>query len=459
MNEISKPSLFDNLTNSPTPNPVRSKPTPPPSTPSLFDGSIPPTLSLFEQWYSKQKFKEYNIKFVKKTIVEELARYRAMPVAEYILWQKWEEVNELYPMVKTTCFNEYTYVNGKTSTILSGLRDKLWNGDNYEDIEPELIYNNDDETIKEYASTQPQEDWTPLRVLIHTQQHSGSIGRGLSYLVRDKKTQKYLGLIAFASDFLDITCRDNYIGWTRHQRTIEQRIKHTMVCSTIVPVQPFGYNYVGGKLLALLCLSDVTQKRWKETYGSTLVGITTTSLYGKNKGGHGLSQYDRLQHWKKMGYSTGSSAYRMSNATRQIVYDWMKKNHPETYFHYNVAKRPDGGPLVRDNLNRFQQKVYRIFEVPGKDFKSNHDRGTYFSGLYTNTNEFLCNNIKEKDLIPAFDYSIESLTNLWKTKYAKKRIEALRLNNRVNKTPLFYDNLSAMTWDEAKKYYLSDVGR
>ena len=38
-------------------------------------------------------------------------------------------------------------------------------------------------------------------------------------------------------------------------------INHTCIGSTIV-LQPLGYNLVGGKLLALLCLSDTVEKTW-----------------------------------------------------------------------------------------------------------------------------------------------------------------------------------------------------
>ena len=44
--------------------------------------------------------------------------------------------------------------------------------------------------------------------------------------------------------------------------------------------------------------------------------MTTTSLYGKSKTG-GLSQYDRLKHWKKMGYSQGSLSFEMTKEHRK----------------------------------------------------------------------------------------------------------------------------------------------
>jgi hypothetical protein len=108
-------------------------------------------------------------------------------------------------------------------------------------------------------------------------------------------------------------------------------INYTAIGSTIVPSQPLGYNYVGGKLLALLCLSDEVQHQWKKQYGDVLAGVTTSSLYGKNKMG-GLSQYDNLKHWKKMGFSSGSVSYETTKKTVDMIRAWLKKNHTRKYF-------------------------------------------------------------------------------------------------------------------------------
>ena len=160
-----------------------------------------------------------------------------------------------------------------------------------------------------------------------------------------------------------------------------------------------------------------------------------------------------------MGYSKGSSPYRMSVETKKIVYDWSKEHYPEDYFRHNVATDEYGDPLLRDRQNRFQQRMYRNLKISGDDYKSNHDRGVYFAELYTNTKEFLRDEIKEKELVSVGEYSVASLTDLWKSKYAEKRFKSLQQTNRVSRTSLYYSNMSEMTWEEAKTYYLPDVGR
>jgi hypothetical protein len=60
----------------------------------------------------------------------------------------------------------------------------------------------------------------------------------------------------------------------------------------IVPTQPFGFNYLGGKLLAALCCSHDVRKKLNEKYDMNLVMFETTSLYGNSKQ---ASQYDGMK--------------------------------------------------------------------------------------------------------------------------------------------------------------------
>jgi hypothetical protein len=58
-----------------------------------------------------------------------------------------------------------------------------------------------------------------------------------------------------------------------------------------------------------------------------------------------------------------------------------------------------------------------------------------------------------------FDNSTETLSNLWKEKHAKPRIKQLVKKNRVSTETLFYDDLTILTWQQAKDKYLPQVGR
>jgi hypothetical protein len=288
--------------------------------------------------------------------------------------------------------------------------------------------------------------------------NNSNIGRNLFYTIEDEVTNKYLGVICISSDFLDLTPRDKAIGWDRDVKTQQGMINHTAIGSTIVPFQPLGYNYVGGKLLALLCLSDEVQRLWKKQYGDVLVGVTTTSLYGKTKL-NGLSQYDNLDHWQKMGFTSGSVAFEPNRDTRYMIREWLKANHTRKYFEWYSAKKSSGQPYKRDHKNRSLNFTYTKLGIPKELIRTEHARGIYFSPLYDNTYEFLRGEITEDKLVKSFDSSYEALVKLWKEKHAIGRIKQLVKKDKVSYESLFYDDLVFMDWQEAKDKYLGQVGR
>lgn len=391
--------------------------------------------------------------FVRETLTKDLTNVSYMSVEEYTLYQKWCEIHEKYPTreVSTLFGSEIQLEDHEKLTDIKRIKKNIWIPESYEDylnLDPVLVITNDDMA----------KEWNMIRNFTSTMKNNSNIGRNLNFIVADNKSGKYLGLICISSDFLDLTPRDKFIGWTREKKTQGRMINYTAIGSTIVPLQPLGFNYVGGKLLALLCLSDEVQTQWKKQYGDVLVGVTTTSLYGKNKMG-GLSQYDNLKHWKKMGFSSGSVSYEATKPTIRVLLNWLAKKHTRKYFEWYIATNDQGQPYKRDHRNRSYTFAYSQLKIPKDTYKAEHHRGIYFSPLYTNTNDFLQGNIKESELVKAFDTSYNYLNDLWKTKYAAKRIKSLLENNRSNKETLFYDDLIFMTWEETKEKYLSQVGR
>ena len=402
------------------------------------------------------KMPEIDFEEVKQETIKDLEFVSQMDVKEYTLYQKWCEVQEKYPFVTVNDLWEgetKVLEDEKQRRAIQEVKTNIWNPadvDTYMKLEPELIYANKQDDLPEL--------WNVIRTFSSTMKNNSNIGRNLNFVVRDKPTKQYLGVICISSDFLDLTPRDNFIGWSRELKTQGSMINHTAIGSTIVPLQPLGYNYTGGKLLALLCLDDKIQQLWQELYGDKLVGVTTTSLYGKTKTG-GLSQYDRLSHWKKMGFTAGSVAFEPTRKTRYRINHWLKKNHTRKYFDWYVAKKPSGQPHKRDHKNRSLQFTYSQMKLDKSLIRSEHARGIYFSPLYDNTAEFLRGDITEDKLVKSFDTSTEALVNIWKEKYATKRITNLKEQGRVSNETLFYDDLITLSWDETKEKYLTQVGR
>jgi len=393
---------------------------------------------------------------LRERTIKELSYVSQMDVKEYTLFQKWREVQEKFPIIKANDLWEgetFVLENESQRRAISEIKSNFWipkETDDYLKLEPELLYTNKEKELPEL--------WNCIRTFSSTMKNNSNIGRNLNFVIRDRVSKKYLGVICISSDFLDLTPRDNYIGWPRELKTQGNMINHTAIGSTIVPLQPLGHDYVGGKLLALLCLSDEIQNLWQKLYGDKLVAVTTTSLYGKTKQG-GLSQYDNLKYWKKMDFTSGSVAFEPLQETRYMIREWLKVNHTRRYFDWYVAKKPSGQPHKRDHKNRSLQFAYSKLSIPKEIIRSEHARGIYFSPLYDNTNDFLCGKIKEEQLIKSFDTSTESLVNIWKEKYAAKRIKSLIEQNRVSGQTLFYDDLCFLDWQQTKEKYLNQVGR
>jgi len=425
-------------------------------------------MTIDDQWnaWSEEnpvdKMPDINTDELKEALIKDLSFVSAMDVKEYTLYQKWCEVHDKYPTVEVNSFfdDTPTLKDQTQGALLNEIKNNFWlpeDPEEYIDLEPELIYTGGEQELTSITNAGQSAIWNGMRTFLSTMKNNSNIGRNLNFLIRDKKTSKYLGVTCMSSDFLDLTPRDNYIGWEREAKT-QRMINHTCIGSTIVPIQPLGYNLVGGKLLALLCLSDTVEKTWEDQYTDKLVGVTTTSLYGKTKQ-IPLSQYDGLKHWKKMGWTAGSVSYEPLKPTRKMIQQWLMKNHTYKYFEWYVAKKDSGQPHKRDHRNRSHTFTYNQLKIDKKLIKSEHARGIYFGELYENTNEFLREEITKDKLVRKFDNSVGALTELWKNKYAKKRLASLKKQGRVSTETHFYDDIIYMSWEDCKKKYLNDVGR
>ena len=411
----------------------------------------------WQKWSeSNTDFLDVNMDELRERTIKELTYVSAMDVKEYTLFQKWCEVQEKYPTVTVNDLWEgetKVLADEKQRRAIAEVKSNFWmqnEPDDYLKLEPELVYTNKEEDLPEL--------WNTIRTFSSTMKNNSNIGRNLNFVVRDKPTKKYLGVICISSDFLDLTPRDNFIGWSREKKTQGAMINHTAIGSTIVPLQPLGFNYVGGKLLALLCLSTPVQELWEKLYGDKLVSVTTTSLYGKTKAG-GLSQYDNLDFWQPMGFTSGSVSFEPLKDTRLLIREWLKKNHTRKYFEWYVAKKPSGQPHKRDHKNRSLNFAYSQMNIPKDLIRSEHARGIYFTPLYDKSCEFLRGDDDGQNMTKLFDTSVENLVNVWKTKHAKPRIKQLAKKDKVSTESLFYDDLIYLTWEQAKEKYLPQVGR
>lgn len=359
---------------------------------------------------------------LKKHIQENFDHLGKMTVREYLTYRKWEQLN----MLK---FSPGEQVR------LSQLKRSLWypnEPDDYLKIKPDLVFADNKADVK---------TWMTLRNFIHAQVYNQNVGRTMRCFVIDRNSGRYLGVLALASDFVVIGPREKYIGWTADNRTKDKRLNFTAMAQTICPTQPFGFNYTGGKLMALLCCSDKFVNKWNEKYKKqALIGITTTSLFGRP------SQYTRLKYWHDCGDTAGEQFLEPSEHIYQAMKEWMKKRYKKEYDGFVGA---NGGKVVSRPKTRITRFVLSRLGVRAP--KNNAPRGVYFCLLYKDGREFLRME-KQKILAkPLFDNRLDVLFDMWKERYAKNRIKNTK--DRIG-GHLFYDDMIGTTWMETREKYI-----
>ena len=123
-------------------------------------------------------------------------------------------------------------------------------------------------------------------------ENSTLVGRQIYILVNDNNTNTCLGIISLSSDLKYLKARDEFIGWNSKDYLINNKLNYIMNISTCVSTQPFGYNYLGGKLLALMCVSHFAREQVSKVFEKDIALFETTSLYGSTTS---ASQYDGLK--------------------------------------------------------------------------------------------------------------------------------------------------------------------
>lgn len=376
----------------------------------------------------------------KQKFIDNMNYLKSMSVEEATFYKKWEEVREYR----------------KFASRSDDVKYKIW--------KPTDIYN-EELTLKEldelnptmvHVETEQQElDWLMLRVFCHTMEFSQTPGRFLKFLITDGNSERtrYLGAVSVSSDVITITDRDKYIGWTPKNKLEEGKLTHSAIGSCIMSTQPFGYNFLGGKLVACLVTSSVVRDVWKKLYNQTLVGMTTTSLYGS------YSMYNSLKWWHKCGTSTGKIPIKPDDHVYQIWHDWIKENKFEEYTKKMTQKDGVSGP-VTGAKQRVISMIFQELNIKTQNYVHGYERGVYYSSFYENTKEFLQNKVNEHQLVmkKLFFYDKKAILDWWKVK-AKDRYLKLKSENNLKNDTLYYNSIMDMSYNTAKSNFFQEVGR
>ena len=398
-----------------------------------------------------QDSKDFNYEVDKVAFIDHMNFLRDQSVEESVLYKKYHEIRS------------YTRDAGFIHDT-ARVKPKIWNpwptnGDPHwtdeeiiskiENLKPRLkLVIGDGESSK---------DWLTLRVLCHSMNFDQSPGRFLRFLVVDEYTDKYIGAVSLASDVISIGARDDYIGWTADQKLIDKKLRHSVIGSCIMATQPFGYNFLGGKLVASLLTTKHVRDAWEAAYKDKVVGFTTTSLYGT------CSMYNGIPYWHKCGATKGMISLKPDDKPHyEKWHEYIKQNRTEEYERRMNQDEDVSGP-VTGAKQRIIQMIFNELGLKNKDYVHGFERGVYYAGIYENFKEFYQNKITEDQLVmkPKFAKDVDGVLEWWKPK-AITRFKNLSSEGRLKKEILYYGNLLKDKYKDyatAKAEYFNNVGR
>lgn len=381
----------------------------------------------------------FNFQKESKKLRSNLDFLKNLSVQEHTLYKKWVETQTFQEK-----FNSSNYT-----------KRKIWSPTDIEDAELTMMELND---LKPKIILAEEgyylDQWINLRLFVHTMPYDQNPGRVLRFIIIDEKTNKFLGFSSIGSDVTSLTPRDKNIGWSDKEKYDMGKLNNTAIATTIAPTQPFGYNFIGGKLIASLTTSEYVRNCWKEKYDNLLVGITTTSLYGSN------SMYNGIPYWKKMGISSGKMYIKPDDGIYDIWHQWLKENKKSEY--ENMINRKDGRTDIP--VTGIKQKIvnamFKYTNIKSSNYTHGYQRGVYFAPIYENYKEFLMGQISESELIMKnkFKSDVDGMISWWRKK-AINRYVNLRKENRLNPEVTFYNKLPFLEWNEVKNTFLNNVGR
>ena len=390
--------------------------------------------------YTFDKFsdeKDFDFELNKQKFIDNMDMLKTMSVQEQTLYKKWQE------------FNKSDKLRSKADK-LDQVQQQMWTPTDLSDKEKTIQEIQDLEPIVEH--TTDNETWTLLRQGISSMEFVANPGRNQKYFVKDKNTNKYLGVICMGSDVVSIKVRDEFIGWTKENKLDDAKLQHTAIGTSIIATQPLGYNFLGGKLVSALVTCSTIRDKWQEMYDETLVGATTTALYGIH------SQYNGIPHWKTLGETKGKISIKPDDSAYDVWHQWLKDNKTEKYEKL-VELRPNGQPQTGIK-QKIIQMIYQELGIKRAKYEHGFKRGAYYADIYENGRPFLRNEINEDELVMKEKYKLDydRIINWWKPK-AIRRYEKLHKENRLKPESLFYSDIIGMSWEETKEKYLGDIGR
>jgi hypothetical protein len=268
------------------------------------------------------------------------------------------------------------------------------------------------------------------------------IGRQINIGVKENKTGKWLGFTKVSSPIISIKPRNDMFDLKFNGNIVN---KHFINGAQIIPVQPFGYNCLGGKLIALISNSHEVREIYNNKYKCDIMMWETTSLYGSIKD---ISQYDGLKPFIRYNGMTESKNFfypkkklwsRILHRLREEYGDWdIWDGHLVEPFDQKRGFNRSN-PKLREFKEAIKIMESYLSEDEVKEFKEfqkermltlTKKRYYYSNYGYENIEEHLTDGV---ELIKGQNYHKHNLDYIieWWKKKAQKRWEKLNKEGRL----------------------------
>ena len=267
-------------------------------------------------------------------------------------------------------------------------------------------------------------------------------GKSIKWVVYEKNTGKIFGFIRLGSPTINSKPRNEFLGKpldTLNSKVMKRFNDSWINGFIIVPTQPAGFNYLGGKLLAAICCSHLTKDTLDKKYpGGKFCAFTTTSLYGSTKSS---SQYDSMRPFLRYkGLTQSDFAPLINDENYHRLKDWFESKNGEPLVDPMASSRKLKTQtkmisIIKASLKGVDDVAYDKFCKSFLDAKGlTEKKREYFSDYgYENVKEYInleTDELRKKDNFER--YSFDSVVDWWKTK-ASKRFETVKSDGRLRK--------------------------
>ena len=268
-------------------------------------------------------------------------------------------------------------------------------------------------------------------------------GRELRWMVYEKNTKKIIGFIRFGSPTINSKPRNIWLG---KAPDLSRFNRHAVMGFAIVPSQPFGFNYLGGKLLALMCVSHYAREEVSKVFEKNIALFETTSLYGSTTS---ASQYDGLKPFIRYKGLTDSKflplLHRESFHELHNAFSEWNNNQPLTENRASSKKMKRQTKMISIIRNSLEDKTKldKFNSVINMAFNLTQRKRAYISDYgYGNVREVISG--EQEELVRGQNWDKFYLENIiaWWKKKAGKRYDKLKKEGR------FRDKVELWTEDD-----------